>query len=127
MNHEISDAANQKCVKEMYKELDKEFLYKTEIVGRTPMEGPENLVFYDKAFDKIIFTESTEEEDEYVKRVCKARSLIREKHPISNEFIQDSIQCPFCEDGKIYYRISDHCNGHIHAMCSTKDCLMWME
>lgn len=36
------------------------------------------------------------------------------------------IDCPVCEAGKLSYRRAAY-NGHIHAKCSTKDCVAWME
>ena len=36
------------------------------------------------------------------------------------------IDCPVCKTGKLSYSIAG-CNGHIHAACSTKGCVRWME
>ena len=33
--------------------------------------------------------------------------------------------CPKC-GGTLHFRVAG-CNGHIHGMCETKDCLRWME
>jgi len=77
-------------------------------------------------FYKMI-KESTPEDDEIIEKVLKVRSLIRQKHPPSDKFVEDEISCPLCENGKVHYSISDHVNGHIHAGCSTKGCLQWIE
>ena len=36
------------------------------------------------------------------------------------------LKCPCCEDGFINYSVASF-NGHMHARCSTKDCVFWME
>lgn len=36
------------------------------------------------------------------------------------------IKCPLCEHGDIDYSISSY-NGHIHAHCTTVNCVSWME
>ncbi|QHH99207.1 hypothetical protein [Acinetobacter dispersus] len=57
-----------------------------------------------------------------------AREAITDKHgaqkPTQN--IQDSIDCPICKTGELNYRISSY-NGHIHAKCTTDECVCWME
>ena len=55
------------------------------------------------------------------------RAAIREKHPEGKEYIQDTIPCPICKEGTVSFMISDHYNGHIHAHCSDKSCVNWME
>ncbi len=37
-----------------------------------------------------------------------------------------SIPCPVCEKGSVRFSRSGY-NGHIHARCSTPDCVAWME
>lgn len=37
-----------------------------------------------------------------------------------------SIGCPSCESGKLSYSVAS-VNGHMHARCSTPDCVAWME
>lgn len=37
-----------------------------------------------------------------------------------------TIKCPCCEDGKLSFSRSGY-NGHVHAKCSTDDCVAWME
>jgi hypothetical protein len=39
---------------------------------------------------------------------------------------QDSIPCPICERGRLYYRVAGY-NGHMHAKCETEGCVSWME
>jgi len=36
------------------------------------------------------------------------------------------IQCPICGSGEVRYSQSGY-NGHIHAACSTENCVSWME
>jgi len=37
-----------------------------------------------------------------------------------------SLKCPCCDDGHIRYSVAS-VNGHMHAACTTKDCVRWME
>lgn len=37
-----------------------------------------------------------------------------------------SIPCPICKIGELHYSRAAH-NGHVHAGCTTKDCVRWME
>lgn len=34
--------------------------------------------------------------------------------------------CPCCKDGLLRYSVASY-NGHMHAKCSTEDCVSWME
>lgn len=36
------------------------------------------------------------------------------------------IDCPICKTGKLRYSVAK-CNGHIHAGCTTENCVCWME
>lgn len=36
------------------------------------------------------------------------------------------LKCPNCETGTIRYSVARY-NGHMHAGCTTKDCVSWME
>jgi len=63
--------------------------------------------------------------------VC--RGAIVEKHKACmddercpSESIRDTIECPICKEGTIHYSIAS-VNGHIHAKCTTGDCISWME
>lgn len=38
----------------------------------------------------------------------------------------DSIPCPACQTGRLYYRVAS-VNGHMHAKCDTEGCVSWME
>jgi hypothetical protein len=38
----------------------------------------------------------------------------------------DSIPCPICTTGRLYYRVAAY-NGHMHAKCETEGCVSWME
>lgn len=37
-----------------------------------------------------------------------------------------SLPCPVCTVGTLNYSIAG-CNGHVHAGCTTTDCVRWME
>lgn len=34
--------------------------------------------------------------------------------------------CPICNKGELYYSRASY-NGHVHARCSTENCVSWME
>ena len=36
------------------------------------------------------------------------------------------MDCPVCKTGKLHYSRAS-CNGHVHARCSTADCVAWMQ
>lgn len=61
-------------------------------------------------------------------QVVIAREAITDKHgaekPVKN--VQDSMICPICKTGELNYKIMSY-NGHIHARCTTEDCVCWME
>jgi hypothetical protein len=40
--------------------------------------------------------------------------------------VSGQIDCPICNTGKLGYSVSGY-NGHIHARCSTENCVAWME
>ncbi len=37
------------------------------------------------------------------------------------------IACPVCEEGTLKYTYAGSYNGHIHASCTTDECVNWME
>lgn len=37
-----------------------------------------------------------------------------------------TIPCPVCNSGSLMYSRATY-NGHVHARCTTKDCVAWME
>lgn len=37
-----------------------------------------------------------------------------------------SLPCPICKTGRLHYSRAGY-NGHIHARCSTENCVSWME
>ncbi len=63
-----------------------------------------------------------------VEKICKARKAITDKHGTVKPqlVIHSELPCPICEIGSLNYQISPR-NGHIHAQCSTPDCVRWME
>ena len=36
------------------------------------------------------------------------------------------VKCPCCETGNIQYAVASY-NGHMHARCTTQNCVTWME
>lgn len=36
-----------------------------------------------------------------------------------------TIPCPICADGSLHFSVAS--NGHVHAGCSTPECVRWME
>lgn len=40
---------------------------------------------------------------------------------------QSSIPCPVCEGGTVKYTYAGNFNRHIHARCTTPNCVNWME
>lgn len=40
--------------------------------------------------------------------------------------VAGEIACPVCESGKLRYSVAS-LNGHIHAGCTTENCVAWME
>lgn len=41
--------------------------------------------------------------------------------------VTGKIKCPVCESGEISFSCAGAYNGHIHARCSTPECVDWME
>lgn len=37
------------------------------------------------------------------------------------------IECPACNSGQVHYRRAGAYNGHVHAQCTTENCVRWME
>ena len=59
-----------------------------------------------------------------IERIGKARSAII-KHCQNQRGVAGKLKCPVCETGTLQY--SRASNGHVHAGCSTKGCVNWME
>lgn len=66
-----------------------------------------------------------EESDMLMSRFFTARQAIVTatdgKRGVSGE-----IECPICKAGKLRYSVAS-LNGHIHAGCTTENCVAWME
>jgi hypothetical protein len=57
------------------------------------------------------------------KAIVEAIGPDRKKQSLSG-----TIDCPVCgEKGTLGFRYAGSYNGHIHASCSTQDCVRWME
>ena len=37
-----------------------------------------------------------------------------------------SVPCPICQTGQLRYSVAGY-NGHMHAACTTPNCMSWME
>lgn len=61
---------------------------------------------------------------EHFRKIAIARQAITEH--MQGKFGGGEIQCPVCGTGKLSFVISE-VNGHIHAKCTTCDCVAWME
>ena len=65
------------------------------------------------------------EEAEFQRRfalVVPARAAIK-----ATKLASGTIDCPLCQKpGALAFRVSSY-NGHVHAACSTPNCLSWME
>lgn len=40
--------------------------------------------------------------------------------------VRSQLPCPICKTGTLHYSIAG-LNGHVHAGCTTKECVSWME
>ncbi len=47
------------------------------------------------------------------------------KHSEGKKPTSGKIPCPICQTGTLKYTVAS--NGHVHAFCSTEDCMAWME
>lgn len=68
-----------------------------------------------------------EEADELMRKILIVMDAIREKYPVSDKLVEDSMPCPLCESGRLYFRLNDHSNGHVSAICTTNNCIQFME
>lgn len=57
--------------------------------------------------------------------VTKARAAIM-VHAQNKRGVAGKLPCPVCTTGELRYSISGY-NGHVHAGCTTKACVGWME
>mgnify|MGYP001081117917 CR=1 FL=1 len=58
-------------------------------------------------------------------KTAKARAAIVEAAD-GKRGVAGEIPCPVCETGKLRYSVAS-LNGHVHAACTTADCVRWME
>lgn len=69
-------------------------------------------------------TEFERHVQDYSRKCTNARLAIMEhlnSFPESRHFA-----CPICATGTLRFSIAS-CNGHIHAQCTTKECVSWIE
>jgi hypothetical protein len=68
----------------------------------------------DAAFERVMKASRAAHDDAKAKRFGKGQGGA------------DSVPCPVCEKGRLYYRVASY-NGHMHAKCETEGCVSWME
>lgn len=66
-----------------------------------------------------------EESNRHLRDIGTARRAIIE-HCQNKRGVSGVLECPVCKTGKLRYSRAS-CNGHVHASCSTEDCVRWME
>lgn len=59
--------------------------------------------------------------DPLLERIVVAREAI-----LATEREGGEIDCPICKTGKLRFSVSPS-NGHVHAHCTTRQCVSWME
>lgn len=67
---------------------------------------------------------------QFMKRMVVVRPAIEadiETRNMKKRSCQGIIDCPACAAGKVHYSYAGNVNGHIHARCTTKGCVEWME
>lgn len=52
--------------------------------------------------------------------------LITRKDVIATGKAYGVIDCPVCKTGKVSFTVAEY-NGHVHAQCSTRLCMSWIE
>jgi len=61
---------------------------------------------------------------EHIQKIMIARLAIKEH--MQGKSGCGNIPCPVCSTGKLSFVVNE-VNGHIHAKCTTGDCVAWME
>jgi len=58
---------------------------------------------------------------------CSQDDIYRWHHPQDNYFIgHGKMPCPVCKQGTLHYSREGY-NGHVHAQCTTDNCIWWRE
>lgn len=80
---------------------------------------------------------SVEEIEEYercienhLQQIIVTRKAIKEDIEATGMVRRDvagQIPCKICKDGTVSYSCAGAYNGHIHAKCSTENCVSWIE
>jgi hypothetical protein len=72
--------------------------------------------------------EADAEEAELNRHLAKTSLVMRaiRKKEGERRGVAGELDCPACTTGTVQYSIAN-CNGHIHARCSTKDCVSFMQ
>lgn len=61
---------------------------------------------------------------DHLAKMRTARSAIMDAAK-GRRSVSGAIDCPVCKTGKLHFSVAY--NGHVHAQCTTKDCMWWME
>jgi hypothetical protein len=74
--------------------------------------------------------EEVKKQDEEVSKMFNQAMIARKAivtHTNGKRGVHGKINCPICNGLETLCFSVDGSNGHIHAACSTKDCVRWME
>lgn len=80
----------------------------------TEDEARQEVADVDAAIERHMIAHRTAHDDAKTKRFGKGQGGA------------DSVECPVCKIGRIYYRVAGY-NGHMHAKCETDGCVSWIE
>jgi hypothetical protein len=89
----------------------------------TDPEPPKCAMFRATGMEQVLREE--EEWKEMAVRANRARVAIVAHAQATGE-MRGKLHCPICGKGELHYSIA-RCNGHVHARCTTSDCVNWME
>lgn len=67
---------------------------------------------------------------QFMKRLVIVRPAIEadiETRNMYKKTCRGIIDCPICAMGQVHYGYEGNINGHIHAQCTTENCVQWIE
>lgn len=76
-------------------------------------------------FQKDLSPEEREADIARILNFAISRKAITD-HTGGKRGVAGRVPCPVCKTGELRFSVAE-CNGHIHARCTTKDCMAWME
>jgi hypothetical protein len=65
------------------------------------------------------------EDEKFIRKINTARKAIID-HAQGKRDVRGFLDCPICLTGRLHYSIAGS-NGHVHAECTTRSCVRWME